>query len=169
MRAQLERHNYPLRGKIFRKDMSSVTEACSLGYNYSSHLVQQGMRRNSTHERLLRSGHPDPFLVVLYHNFGRYLLLSCSRPGLRSLPATLQGRWNPSFQSPWGSKYTVNINTQMNYWPANVCNLVECEEPLFEHLHRVAECGKRTAEIMYGCRGWAGHHNTDICADTDPQ
>jgi hypothetical protein len=57
----------------------------------------------------------------------------------------------------------------MNYWPAKVCNLVECEEPLFEHLHRVAERGKRTAEIMYGCRGWAGHHNTDIWADTDPQ
>jgi Glycosyl hydrolase family 65, N-terminal domain len=122
-----------------------------------------------TNERLLYLDPLDPSLVVLYHNFGRYLLLSCSRPGLKSLPATLQGIWNPSFQPPWGSKYTININTQMNYWPANVCNLEECEKPLFEHLQRVAEQGKRTAKIMYGCRGWAAHHNTDIWADTDPQ
>ena len=126
-------------------------------------------RQLPTNERLLHPGPLDPSLVVLYHNFARYLLLSCSRPGLKSLPATLQGIWNPSFQPAWGSKYTININTQMNYWPANVCNLVECEEPLFEHLERVAEQGKRTAEVMYGCRGWAAHHNTDIWADTDPQ
>ena len=122
-----------------------------------------------TNERLLSPGRPDPSLIVLYHNFGRYLLLSCSRPGPKSLPATLQGLWNPSFQPAWGSKYTLNINTEMNYWPANVCNLTECEQPLFEHLERMAEKGKRTAEVMYGCGGWAAHHNTDIWADTDPQ
>jgi hypothetical protein len=112
---------------------------------------------------------PDPSLVVLYHNYGRYLLISCSRPGIRALPATLQGLWNPSFQPAWGSKYTININTQMNYWPANLCNLAECELPLFDLLERVALNGKKTAEIMYGCRGWCAHHNTDIWADTDPQ
>lgn len=128
-----------------------------------------GVTHLPTNERLKASGLPDPSLVVLYHNFGRYLLLSCSRPGYKSLPATLQGLWNPSFQPPWGSKYTININTQMNYWPANVCNIPECEDPLFDHLERVAERGKRTAEVMYGCRGWAAHHNTDIWADTDPQ
>ena len=122
-----------------------------------------------TNEWLLSSGSPDPSMVVLYHNFGRYLLLSCSRPGPKSLPATLQGLWNPSFQPAWGSKYTININTEMNYWPVNVCDLTECEQPLFEHLERVAERGRRTAEIMYGCRGWLAHHNTDIWADTDPQ
>lgn len=143
--------------------------------NYSEFFSRLQLRLSSdpkslpTNERLLCAGPPDPSLVVLYHNFGRYLLLSCSRPGFKSLPATLQGLWNPSFQPAWGSKYTININTQMNYWPANTCNLSECEEPLFEHLERLAERGKRTAEVMYGCRGWAAHHNMDIWADTDPQ
>jgi Glycosyl hydrolase family 65, N-terminal domain len=121
----------------------------------------------STDERL--RGTPDPGLVALYHNYGRYLLISCSRPGFKSLPATLQGLWNPSFQPAWGCKYTININTQMNYWPTNACNLAECEQPLFHLLERLAERGRKTAEVMYGCRGWAAHHNTDIWADTDPQ
>ncbi|KAH6718194.1 glycoside hydrolase family 95 protein [Leptodontidium sp. MPI-SDFR-AT-0119] len=121
----------------------------------------------STDQRLL--GPPDGSLIALYHNYGRYLLLSCSRPGMKALPATLQGLWNPSFQPAWGSKYTININTQMNYWPANLCNLSECEIPLFDLLERMAIRGKKTAEIMYGCRGWCAHHNTDIWADTDPQ
>jgi hypothetical protein len=122
-----------------------------------------------TDDRLLEMETPDPGLVALYHNYGRYLLISCSRPGLKSLPATLQGLWNPSFQPAWGSKYTININTQMNYWPANVSNLAECEQPLFDLLERMAERGKKTAKLMYGCRGWVAHHNTDIWADTDPQ
>ncbi|KAH7309324.1 glycoside hydrolase family 95 protein [Rhexocercosporidium sp. MPI-PUGE-AT-0058] len=121
----------------------------------------------STDQRLL--GVPDGNLIALYHNYGRYLLISCSRPGMRALPATLQGLWNPSFQPPWGSKFTININTQMNYWPANLCNLSECEMPLFDLLERMAIRGRKTAEIMYGCRGWCAHHNTDIWADTDPQ
>lgn len=120
-----------------------------------------------TDQRFL--GHPDGSLVALYHNYGRYLLLSCSRPGLKALPATLQGIWNPSFQPAWGSKYTININTQMNYWPANLCNLSESEIPLFDLLERMSVRGRKTAEIMYGCRGWCSHHNTDIWADTDPQ
>ena len=120
-----------------------------------------------THKRLLEAPHPS--LIALYHNYGRYLLISCSRPGFKALPATLQGIWNPSFQPAWGSKYTININTQMNYWPANVCNLVECEDPLFDLLERMAKRGVSTARTMYGCRGWCCHHNTDIFADTDPQ
>ena len=123
----------------------------------------------ATTERILSPGTPDPSLVVLYHNFGRYLLISCSRPGIKAMPATLQGIWNPSFQPAWGSKYTININTQMNYWPANLCNLAECEMPLYDHLERMASRGTATAKMMYGCRGWAAHHNTDIWADTDPQ
>ncbi|RFU35563.1 hypothetical protein B7463_g770, partial [Scytalidium lignicola] len=121
----------------------------------------------STDKRLLKA--PDPSLIVLYHNLGRYLLIACSRPGIKSLPSTLQGLWNPEFQPVWGSKYTININTEMNYWPANTCNLAECELPLFEMLERMAERGKKTAEVMYRCRGWCAHHNTDIWADTDPQ
>ncbi|KAH7417823.1 glycoside hydrolase family 95 protein [Cadophora sp. MPI-SDFR-AT-0126] len=120
-----------------------------------------------TDQRLL--GAPDGSLIALYHNYGRYLLVSCSRPGFKALPATLQGIWNPSFQPAWGSKYTININTQMNYWPANLCNLSECETPLFDLLERMAVRGRKTAETMYGCRGWCAHHNTDIWADTDPQ
>lgn len=155
------------RKDLQERHVKNYTELFSrLQLQLSASLVEKSQ---PTNERLLFSGPPDPSLVVLYHNFGRYLLLSSSRPGPKSLPATLQGLWNPSFQPAWGSKYTININTQMNYWPANICNLSECEEPLFEHLNRVAERGKQTAEVMYGCRGWAAHHNTDIWADTDPQ
>lgn len=103
----------------------------------------------------------------LYFAFGRYLLICCSRPG--TLPATLQGIWNRDFLPPWDSKYTININTEMNYWPAECCNLSECAEPLFELVERMAERGKQTAQEMYGCRGFVAHHNTDIWADTAPQ
>ncbi|KAF3906681.1 hypothetical protein ABW20_dc0110181 [Dactylellina cionopaga] len=114
-------------------------------------------------------GPPGPGLAALYHNYGRYLLISSTRDGHKPLPATLQGIWNPSFQPPWGSKYTININLQMNYWPANTSNLPECEAPLFDLIERVAKNGAKTAKEMYGCRGWCAHHNTDIWADTDPQ
>ncbi|KAF4983738.1 hypothetical protein FZEAL_954 [Fusarium zealandicum] len=113
--------------------------------------------------------HRDPGLVALYHNYGRYLLISSSRNSDKALPATLQGIWNPSFAPSWGSKYTININLQMNYWPAAACNLVECALPVMDLLERMAEKGKKTAMTMYGCRGWCAHHNTDIWADTDPQ
>lgn len=102
----------------------------------------------------------DPGLAALYHNFGRYLLISCSRDSYKPLPANLQGIWNPSFAPPWGSKYTININIQMNYWPVSASNLVECALPLIDLLERMAERGKKTAWIMYGCKGWCAHHNT---------
>lgn len=111
----------------------------------------------------------DPGLVALYHNFGRYLLISCSRDSYKPLPANLQGIWNPSFAPPWGSKLTININIQMNYWPAASCNLFECALPFVDLLERMAERGRKTARTMYGCNGWCAHHNTDIWADTDPQ
>ncbi|GKT47684.1 alpha-L-fucosidase 2 [Colletotrichum spaethianum] len=111
----------------------------------------------------------DAGLVALYHNYGRYLLISSSRNFEKALPATLQGIWNPSFAPPWGCKYTININLQMNYWPAGPCNLVECAIPVLDLLERMAERGEKTAKAMYGCGGWCAHHNTDIWADTDPQ
>ena len=122
-----------------------------------------------TDERLARikKGAEDPGLVKLYFQFGRYLLLSCSRPG--SLPANLQGIWNQEMLPPWDSKYTININTQMNYWPAESCNLPECHRPLLEHIERMRGPGRRTAKVMYGCRGFVAHHNTDIWGDTAPQ
>ncbi|CAM4177977.1 glycoside hydrolase family 95 protein [Paenibacillus alkaliterrae] len=117
-------------------------------------------------KRVADGGH-DPALMALYFQFGRYLLIASSRPG--SLPANLQGIWNEHFLPPWDSKYTININTQMNYWPAEVCGLSECHEPLFELLERMREPGRKTAKIMYNCRGFMAHHNTDIWADTAPQ
>ena len=99
--------------------------------------------------------------------FGRYLLISCSRPD--SLPANLQGIWNAERIPSWGSKYTININAQMNYWPAEVCNLSECHMPLIEHIERMRENGRKTARQMYGCGGFMAHHNTDIWGDTAPQ
>ncbi|KAJ5749023.1 uncharacterized protein N7511_010719 [Penicillium nucicola] len=110
----------------------------------------------------------DPGLIALYHNYSRYLLISSSRNGHKPLPANLQGIWNPSFHPAWGSRFTINVNLQMNYWSANICNLSECEMPLFELLERMADIGKDTARIMYDCRGWTAHSNTDIWADTAP-
>lgn len=122
-----------------------------------------------TDERLalVRQGGDDRGLVELYFQYGRYLLISSSRPG--TLPANLQGIWNHEFLPPWGSKYTININIQMNYWPAETCNLAECHAPLFDHLERMREPGRHTAQTMYGCRGFTAHHNTDIWGDTAPQ
>ncbi|MGG6310663.1 glycoside hydrolase family 95 protein [Paenibacillus macerans] len=122
-----------------------------------------------TDERLerLRKGEEDHGLIATYFQFGRYLLISSSRPG--SLPANLQGIWNDSFTPPWDSKFTININAQMNYWPAENCNLAECHEPLFDLIERMREPGRVTARVMYGCRGFTAHHNTDIWADTAPQ
>ena len=114
----------------------------------------------------LREGAEDQDLFALYFDYGRYLLISSSRPG--GLPANLQGIWNQEFSPSWGSKWTININTEMNYWPAEVCNLAECHTPLFDLLERMAVTGATTARVMYGCRGFVAHHNTDIWADTAP-
>lgn len=108
----------------------------------------------------------DPQLVSLYFQYGRYLLISSSRPGTQ--PANLQGIWNGLMSPPWDSKYTVNINTEMNYWPAEVTNLAEMHEPLFSMLEDLSETGKQSAKEMYGARGWVMHHNTDIWRITGP-
>ena len=120
-------------------------------------------------ERLeqMRQGKDDMGLIALYFHYGRYLMISSSRQG--GLPATLQGIWNGEIEPAWDSKYTININLQMNYWPVDVCNLSECYEPFFSLLERVRQNGKRTAKEMYGCRGFVAHHNTDIYGDTAPQ
>jgi alpha-L-fucosidase 2 len=108
----------------------------------------------------------DNSLVALFFQYGRYLLISSSRPG--SQPANLQGIWNDSTNPPWGGKYTININTEMNYWPAEVTNLSECAEPLFQMVREIAETGRRTAKTMYGASGWVCHHNTDLWRATAP-
>ena len=108
----------------------------------------------------------DPQLAALYYQFGRYLLISSSRPG--GQPANLQGIWNDSLFPPWQSKYTININTEMNYWPAESGNLAECVEPLIAMVGDLSVTGARTAREMYGARGWVAHHNTDIWRATAP-
>jgi len=108
----------------------------------------------------------DPQLAALYSQFGRYLLISSSRPG--GQPANLQGLWNDSMNPPWGSKYTININTEMNYWPAETGNLAECVEPLVGLIMDLSETGARTAKVHWGARGWVAHHNTDLWRATAP-
>ena len=112
------------------------------------------------------AGGADPQLAALYFQYGRYLLISSSRPGTQ--PANLQGIWNDSTNPPWASNYTININTQMNYWPAEVANLADCAEPLFAMIAELAETGARTARTHYGARGWVLHHNTDLWRNTAP-
>jgi len=121
-----------------------------------------------TDERVRNPGRgSDPSLAALYFQYGRYLLISSSRPG--SQPANLQGLWNDTMNPPWGSKYTININTEMNYWPAETTNLSECAEPLFSMVRDLSETGARLAREHYGVsRGWVAHHNTDLWRATGP-
>lgn len=121
-----------------------------------------------TDERLAayKRGENDPGLEALYFQFGRYLLMASSRPGTQ--PANLQGIWNDRIQPPWNSDYTTNINTQMNYWPAEVGNLSECHEPLFRMIEELSENGARTAAIHYGAEGWVAHHNVDLWRASTP-
>lgn len=117
--------------------------------------------QQETHLRVkyFREG-KDLSLAALLFQYGRYLLISSSQPG--GQPANLQGIWNNVLTPPWDSKYTININTEMNYWPAEVTNLSETHQPLIQMVKDLSETGKEVAEKMYGCNGWTAHHNTDI-------
>ena len=128
--------------------------------------VTDAMKR-PTSERIATAGEcNDPHLAVLYFQFGRYLLIASSRPGTQ--PANLQGIWNKDLSPAWGSKWTTNINTEMNYWPAEVCNLAECHQPLFDMLEDLHDTGGHTAKVHYDCRGWVLHHNTDLWRAATP-
>ncbi len=122
----------------------------------------------ATNERLeaLKRGSEDPDLIELYFQFGRYLLISSSRPG--SLPANLQGIWAEGMKPPWNADYHTNINIQMNYWPAEVTNLSECHLPLFNFTEKLIPNGKKTAKTVYGCKGFVVHHTTDVWFPTSP-
>jgi len=123
--------------------------------------------KDSTLDRLASEDKSaDPHLATLYFQYGRYLLIASSRPG--SQPANLQGIWNDRVNPPWDSKWTVNINTEMNYWPAEVTNLSECHEPLFSMLEDAAITGRNVARVHYGARGWVLHHNADVWRGTAP-
>ncbi len=115
----------------------------------------------ATDKRLnkVKNGDKDPGLIELYFQFGRYLLISSSRPG--SMPANLQGIWNHQLEAPWNSDYHININLQMNYWPVQVTNLAECHLPFFDLIEGLKENGRKTARRVYNCRGFVAHHTTD--------
>lgn len=120
-----------------------------------------------TDERIRRyAAEPDPALVTLLFQYGRYLLIASSRPGTQ--PANLQGIWNDEVRPPWSSNYTVNINTQMNYWPAEPTNLAECHTPLLGFIAELSENGRRTAQTNYGASGWVAHHNADLWRQSAP-
>ena len=128
----------------------------------SSTLNPQSSKLNAQSSKLKSQSSPLPDLdmVSLMMQYGRYLLISSSQPG--GQPANLQGVWNDKINAPWDSKYTININAEMNYWPALVGNLAETQQPLFSMIRDLSETGVKTAQEMYGCRGWVAHHNTDL-------
>ena len=159
--------------QIWTRHLASHCELMSrarLSFNATD---RNGYRdRNDTTSK---SNSLNPRLIELYNNHGKYLLLSSSRPlshnASTSLPSNLQGIWNPSFSPPWGCRFTININTQMNYWPCHIWNLSACSDPLSHLLLRMAKRGEKTAREIYGCTrpgAWCAHHNTDLWADTDP-
>jgi alpha-L-fucosidase 2 len=130
--------------------------------------VGEGASILPTNVRLERytAGSEDPGLEALLFHYGRYLMIAGSRPGTQAL--NLQGIWNPYVQPPWNSNYTTNINTEMNYWPAEVCGLGECHEPLIDLISELSLSGERTAAVHYGARGWTVHHNTDLWRMSSP-
>ena len=121
-----------------------------------------------TDERLkaFQANPDDPGLLALYFQYGRYLLIASSRPG--SQPANLQGIWNDQIRPPWSSNWTANMNVQMNYWPAETCNLSECHEPLFDLIEGLSVTGAETAKANYGTSGWVSHHNVDLWRQSAP-
>jgi alpha-L-fucosidase 2 len=146
-----------------QKVIERLTQACKDGYNYIKEKHFEDYKNLFDRVKLSI----DNSFAPLYFQYGRYLLISSSRKG--SLPANLQGIWNEDMQPAWDSKFTININTEMNYWLAETCSLPECHLPLFEHLKRMWKNGKYVADKMYGCRGFVAHHNTDLWGDCAPQ
>lgn len=134
---------------------------------YSINLGKSASESLPTDERLEKfASSDDPAFVALYQQYDRYLLISASRP--RTRPANLQGIWNDQLNPPWGSKYTTNINAEMNYWPAELLNLSPMHEPLFQMISELSQTGKETAKEYYNAPGWVLHHNTDLWRGTAP-
>ncbi|HVG16530.1 MAG TPA: glycoside hydrolase family 95 protein [Chitinophagaceae bacterium] len=152
--------------KAFPKSFATILPLHIAAYRHYFNRVKLDLGRTGaadlpTDERLKNfNSVSDPHLVTLYYQYGRYLLISSSQPG--GQPANLQGIWNDRINPPWDSKYTININTEMNYWPAEKTNLSELHAPFFEMVKDLSVTGRQTAKDMYGARGWAAHHNTDI-------
>lgn len=150
-----------LHGKSYKQLLNDHIKKYQEQYNRVS--LKLGKTTGSslpTDERLGTFDGTDLDMVSLMMQYGRYLLISSSQPG--GQPANLQGVWNDKMNAPWDSKYTININAEMNYWPALIGNLAETQEPLFEMTRELSETGTKTAREMYGCKGWVAHHNTDL-------
>ncbi len=160
--AEVEGKNYKDLKNTHLKDFSELMGRVHLK------IGDPTMNEKPTDERIadIKNGKPDPELKSKIFQFGRYILATSSREG--SAPANLQGRWNEDLLPNWGSKYTVNINTEMNYWPAEVTNLSECHLPLFDMMKDLAENGAKTAKAYYNADGWVLHHNTDMWLGTAP-
>jgi len=144
------------------RDFSNLFDRVSFSLNNSSAPDLPVYKRLMNY----RDSAADYDLEALYFQFGRYLLISASRPG--GVPANLQGIWNPHLRPPWSSNYTDNINTEMNYWPAEVTNLTETHMPLLDFIGELPRTGEVTAATFYNCRGWCCSHNTDLWAMTNP-
>ena len=157
-----------LQGRTFGQLLKAHTKKYHDQYRrVSLSLPVSGQSVLPTDQRLARfAGGNDMDLVALMFQYGRYLMICSSQPG--GQPANLQGVWNDKLMAPWDSKYTININTEMNYWISETGNLTETAEPLFAMLRELSETGAQTAREMYGCRGWMAHHNTDIWRVTGP-
>lgn len=157
---------------IANKTYAQVKEAHVVEYQsyFSRFGVSFGTSDNDklpTDQRLVRfANSDDPSFIALYMQYGRYLMISSSRPG--GQPANLQGIWNDLLSPPWGSKYTTNINMEMNYWPTEILNLTRLNEPLFNKIKGLAEKGRETAKNYYNASGWVLHHNTDLWNGTAP-
>jgi alpha-L-fucosidase 2 len=156
---------YALIKKRHIQDFSRYFNRLSLTLNDSLANKHDSLPSGDRLKAYAKSGY-DPGLEALYFQYGRYLLISSSRPG--GPPANLQGIWNKELRAPWSSNYTININTQMNYWPSEVTNLSEMHQPLLDWIQSLAKTGKVTAREFYGARGWVAHHNSDIWALSNP-
>lgn len=157
-----------LRGKAYRQIKAAHIKEYQKYFNtFSINLGKSSNESLPTDERIEKfTASNDPSFVALYLQYGRYLLIASSRPGTR--PANLQGIWNDQLNPPWGSKYTTNINLEMNYWPAEALNLSPMHEPLFDMLKELSVTGKQTAKDHYNAPGWVLHHNTDLWRGTAP-
>ncbi len=156
-----------LASKNYNQVKDAHTREYQQYFNTLSINLGSGKEALPTNERIMQfAKSADPSFVALYLQYGRYLLISASRPGTR--PANLQGIWNDLLTPPWGSKYTTNINAEMNYWPAELLNLSPMHEPLFSMIEELAETGSKTARVHYNAPGWVLHHNTDLWRGTAP-
>lgn len=154
--------------RLFRRVTIDLGSSAYAALPTDERLLQCRIDQSLPREEYLKEAqsHHDPLMEALLFQYGRYLLIASSRPGTQ--PANLQGIWNDMIRPPWSANYTININTEMNYWLAETTNLAECHLPLFDLIAGLSETGRKTAEVHYGARGWVAHHNSDLWCHSAP-